>query len=230
EGDLFGIPVASKGPNGPAYDKWHAKSVLSLSAEGLPQFLPLCAEQAEANDNPALGEPLIAATQPGDLWLVEPRSTRRPPQLRSTRRSRPPQLRATHRRRPDLTQAGTRRTLLRRRGRPRAQAEPPVTRCLLRAALRRATDHQGPVQHGPAPSTRCAAAPCPDLNLRLAHDRAQARLLRTRGKGVRIAGVRTACPHVGGLGVRTVPPHSGKLAVPPPRCASHPVTRAAARS
>ncbi len=67
----FGIHVRSHGQNGPAYDKRHAKSVLSLSAEGLPQFLHLCAEQAEANDNPALGEPLIAATQPGDLWLID---------------------------------------------------------------------------------------------------------------------------------------------------------------
>jgi hypothetical protein len=67
----FGIHVARRGQRGPTYDKRHAKSVLSLSAEGLPRFLHLCADQAEANDNPALGEPMIAATQPGDLWVVD---------------------------------------------------------------------------------------------------------------------------------------------------------------
>ncbi len=67
----FGIHVARRGQRGPVYDKRHAKSVLALSAEGLPQFLHLCAEQAEANDNPALAEPVIAATQPGDLWLMD---------------------------------------------------------------------------------------------------------------------------------------------------------------
>lgn len=67
----FGLHVARQGQRGPTYDKRHAKSVWSLSAEGLPQFLHLCMEQAEANDNPALGEPMIAATQPGDLWIVD---------------------------------------------------------------------------------------------------------------------------------------------------------------
>jgi Transposase DDE domain len=67
----FGIHVASAGKSQATYDKRHAKSVLSLSAEGLPRFLHLCADQAEANDNPALGEPMIAATQPGDLWVVD---------------------------------------------------------------------------------------------------------------------------------------------------------------
>lgn len=67
----FGLHVARQGARGPTYDKRHAKSVLSLSAEGLPQFLHLCTEQAEANDNPALGEPILAATQPGDLWIVD---------------------------------------------------------------------------------------------------------------------------------------------------------------
>jgi len=67
----FGIHVARQGQRGPVYDKRHAKSVLALSAEGLPQFLHLCAEQAEANDNPALADPVIAATQPGDLWLID---------------------------------------------------------------------------------------------------------------------------------------------------------------
>jgi hypothetical protein len=67
----FGLHVARQGQRGPTYDKRHVKSVFSLSAEGLPQFLHLCTEQAEANDNPALGEPMIAATQPGDLWVVD---------------------------------------------------------------------------------------------------------------------------------------------------------------
>jgi Transposase DDE domain len=67
----FGIRCARHGQRGPVYDKRHAKAVLSLSAEGLPQFLHLCTEQAEANDNPAVGEPMIAATQPGDLWIVD---------------------------------------------------------------------------------------------------------------------------------------------------------------
>jgi hypothetical protein len=67
----FGLRVARQGERGPTYDKRHAKSVLALSAEGLPQFLHLCSQQAEANDNPALAEPMLAATQPGDLWIVD---------------------------------------------------------------------------------------------------------------------------------------------------------------
>jgi Transposase DDE domain len=67
----FGIHCARQGQKGPQYDKRHAKAVFSLSAGGLPEFLHLCREQAEANDNPALGEPMIAATQPGDLWIVD---------------------------------------------------------------------------------------------------------------------------------------------------------------
>lgn len=64
----FGLHVAGAGKQ-PA--KRHIKSVLELSAEGLPSFLHLCREPAEANDNPALGETMIAATQPGDLWIVD---------------------------------------------------------------------------------------------------------------------------------------------------------------
>jgi DDE family transposase len=67
----FGIHVASGGKIGPDHGRRHVKSVLSLTAEGLPEFLHLCREQAEANDNPAVGDPMIAATQPGDLWLVD---------------------------------------------------------------------------------------------------------------------------------------------------------------
>lgn len=39
--------------------------------EGLPEFLHLCSRQSEADDSGALGDPMIAATQPGDLWLVD---------------------------------------------------------------------------------------------------------------------------------------------------------------
>jgi hypothetical protein len=67
----FGIHVARQGEKGPQYDKRHAKAVFSRSGEGLPDFLHLCGEQAEASDNPALGEPMLAATQPGDLWIVD---------------------------------------------------------------------------------------------------------------------------------------------------------------
>src|SRR5262245_1095913 len=64
----FGIHVASGGKVGPEHAKRHVKATFSLAAEGLPEFLHLCREQAEANDNPALGDPMIAATAPGDLW------------------------------------------------------------------------------------------------------------------------------------------------------------------
>jgi hypothetical protein len=67
----FGIHVASGGKIGKEHAKRHVKAVLALSGEGLPEFLHLCTEQAEANDNPALGDPMIEATQPGELWLVD---------------------------------------------------------------------------------------------------------------------------------------------------------------
>lgn len=67
----FGILVGSGGSAGPNRVKRHAKSVLTLSEEGLPDFLHLCNEQCQANDNPGLGDPIIAATQPGDLWLFD---------------------------------------------------------------------------------------------------------------------------------------------------------------
>ena len=60
----FGIHVASGGKIGPQHAKRHIKSVFALSGEGLPEFLHLCTEQAEANDNPALGDPMIDATRP----------------------------------------------------------------------------------------------------------------------------------------------------------------------
>jgi DDE family transposase len=67
----FGIHVASGGKIGKEHAKRHVKSVFALSGEGLPEFLHLCTEQAEANDNPALGEAMIAATWPGELWIVD---------------------------------------------------------------------------------------------------------------------------------------------------------------
>jgi hypothetical protein len=48
------------------------KSVFTLDGEdGFPEFLHLCREPQEGNDNPALGDPMLAATQPGDLFLVD---------------------------------------------------------------------------------------------------------------------------------------------------------------
>ena len=67
----FGIHVRSGGRAGPDRAKRHLKAVFTLSAEGLPACLHVCREQAEANDNPALGDPIIAASQPGDLWVVD---------------------------------------------------------------------------------------------------------------------------------------------------------------
>jgi hypothetical protein len=67
----FGIHVASGGKVGKGHAKRHVKSVFALSGEGLPEFLHLCKEQSEANDNPALGDPMIEATQPGELWIVD---------------------------------------------------------------------------------------------------------------------------------------------------------------
>jgi hypothetical protein len=67
----FGIHVASGGKIGKEHAKRHVKSVFALSGEGLPEFLHLCTEQAEANDNPALGDPMIDATRPGELWIVD---------------------------------------------------------------------------------------------------------------------------------------------------------------
>jgi len=48
------------------------KSVFALDGEdGFPELLHLCREAKEGNDNPALGDPILAATQPGDLWIVD---------------------------------------------------------------------------------------------------------------------------------------------------------------
>ncbi len=48
------------------------KSVFTLDGEaGFPDLLHLCRDAKEGNDNPALGDPLLAATAPGDLWIVD---------------------------------------------------------------------------------------------------------------------------------------------------------------
>jgi hypothetical protein len=67
----FGIRVGSGGRVGPGHIKRHVKSVFVLGEDGLPDFLHVCTEQKEADDNAALGDPMIAATQPGDLWIVD---------------------------------------------------------------------------------------------------------------------------------------------------------------
>jgi hypothetical protein len=64
----FGLYVKGAGKQSA---KRHVKSVLELSAEGLPSFLHLCRQPSEANDNPALGDTMIAATEAGDLWIVD---------------------------------------------------------------------------------------------------------------------------------------------------------------
>lgn len=66
----FGLHFRSGGRAGTGHAKRHVKSVLALT-EGLPEFLHLCTTQREADDNGALGDPMIAATQPGDLWIVD---------------------------------------------------------------------------------------------------------------------------------------------------------------
>src|SRR5437667_7685032 len=67
----FGIHVNSGGRAGSGHAKRHIKTVFALGEDGLPEFLRLCREQTEANDNPALGDAMIAATRPGDLWIVD---------------------------------------------------------------------------------------------------------------------------------------------------------------
>jgi hypothetical protein len=67
----FGIHVKSGGRAGAGHAKRHIKTVFTLGEDGLPEFLRLCREQTEANDNPALGDAMIAATRPGDLWIVD---------------------------------------------------------------------------------------------------------------------------------------------------------------
>ena len=67
----FGIHVGTKGKGPIRYDQHQVKSVFELSEEGLPQFLHLCCEQREANDSHALGDPMLEAAQPGDLFVFD---------------------------------------------------------------------------------------------------------------------------------------------------------------
>lgn len=68
----FGIRTGSKpGKGNGSYDLRMVKSVVELSLEGLPRLLHLCSKQAEANDNPALGDPIIEQCSPGDCWLFD---------------------------------------------------------------------------------------------------------------------------------------------------------------
>ena len=67
----FGIHFRSGGKAGTGHNKRHVKSVLTLSEEGWPDFLHLCREQKEASDNVALGDAMVEATQPGELWIVD---------------------------------------------------------------------------------------------------------------------------------------------------------------
>ena len=67
----FGIHFRSGGNAGPGHNKRHVKSVLTLAGDGWPDFLHLCREQKEASDNVALGDAMVAATQPGELWIVD---------------------------------------------------------------------------------------------------------------------------------------------------------------
>jgi hypothetical protein len=67
----FGIHFRSGGNAGPGHNRRHVKSVLTLTGEGWPEFLHLCRAQKEASDNVALGDTIVEATQPGDLWVVD---------------------------------------------------------------------------------------------------------------------------------------------------------------
>jgi hypothetical protein len=69
----FGIRVARKAAPGEETPRqWrHVKSVLELSVEGLPRLLRVCEQQAEANDNLALGDPILKESAPGDLWTFD---------------------------------------------------------------------------------------------------------------------------------------------------------------
>ena len=67
----FGILQASGGSAGLDRAKRHVKTVWELSGTGVPRCLHLCRQQSEASDNLALGDPMIAATKPGDLWVFD---------------------------------------------------------------------------------------------------------------------------------------------------------------
>lgn len=47
------------------------KSVFELREDGFPEFLRLCREPSEKSDCVALGDQMIQASQPGDLWVFD---------------------------------------------------------------------------------------------------------------------------------------------------------------
>lgn len=66
-GILFGAGPAAK--EGRKYRQ--VKAVFELSDEGLPNLLRLCRHQAENADAVALGDPIQAHNQAGDLWVFD---------------------------------------------------------------------------------------------------------------------------------------------------------------
>lgn len=68
----FGLATGPSGCQRTGPPRRWVKSVLTLDGEeGFPDLLHLCREQTELNDHPALGDPMLQATQPGDLWIVD---------------------------------------------------------------------------------------------------------------------------------------------------------------
>jgi hypothetical protein len=68
----FGIRHQGARKDGvPIFDQHQVKTVLQLSREGLPDLLHLCTTRSEANDNVALGDPMLAASAAGDLWIFD---------------------------------------------------------------------------------------------------------------------------------------------------------------
>jgi hypothetical protein len=68
----FGLYTGPNGCKRTGTPTRSVKSVFTLDGEeGFPNLLHLCRDQTELNDNPALGDPMLAATQPGDLFLVD---------------------------------------------------------------------------------------------------------------------------------------------------------------
>jgi len=64
----FGLLVGTRHPD---KARRHVKSVLELSAEGLPRLLHVCTEASENADSVALGQTMRDHTQPGDLWVFD---------------------------------------------------------------------------------------------------------------------------------------------------------------
>jgi hypothetical protein len=68
----FGLYTGPTGCKRSSTPSRSVKSVFTLDGEeGFPDLLHLCREPPEGNDNPALGDPMLAATQPRDLWIVD---------------------------------------------------------------------------------------------------------------------------------------------------------------